>query len=164
MPSRIAIATVLGLVVLTAGCIGTPETATSQPSATPSSAPTATPPGGGSIDFPDGPKAVPDRPATLSESTVSDFVYDYEYNYVYNKLWQGEHTEMDLECRVDSVTELSRGYEAVVTCDGGSTTELPAGATGTEGPIMDYFTQSFRYRVTDTATARERVETRRNGV
>lgn len=154
MPARTAATLVLCLLVPAAGCLGAPSPESQTPSATTVPAPT------GTVEFFEGPKDPPDRPATLNESSVREFVYEYEYRNVYNGLWQGEHTVMTLACRVDNVTERSWGYDVVVTCTGSSTTEPPAGSTATEGPIADYFTQSYRYSVGDDALARESVENR----
>ncbi|SDW73710.1 hypothetical protein SAMN05443574_106108 [Haloarcula vallismortis] len=87
-------------------------------------------------------------------------MYEYEYRHVYNGLWQGEHTQMTLACRIDAVTDQSWGYDVIVTCTGSSTTDPPAGSTATEGPIADYFTQSYRYSVSADALERESVENR----
>ena len=67
---------------------------------------------------------------------------------------------MTLDCRTDSATGRSWGYAVVVTCTGSSTTDPPADSTATEGPISDYFTQSYRYSVSADALARESVENR----
>jgi hypothetical protein len=156
VPSTVARIAVLGFAVLTAGCFGAP----SPGSPAPEEAATTAPPPTGTVEFRDGPKDPPDRPATLNESSVREFVFEYQYRSVYNGLWQGEHTEMTLGCRVDNVTERSWGYDAVVTCTGSSTTDPPAGSTATDGPISDYFTQSYRYSVSADALARESVENR----
>jgi hypothetical protein len=154
--SRIARTAVLGFVVLTAGCFGGP----SPGSASPSEAATTVASPTGTVEFQDGPKDRPDRPATLNDSSVREFVYEYEYRRVYNGLWQGEHTQMTLACRVDKVTGRSWGYDVIVTCTGSSTTDPPADSTATAGPIADYFTQSYRYSVSADAVARESVENR----
>ncbi|GGK82208.1 hypothetical protein [Haloarcula sebkhae] len=156
MPSQSVRLAVLGVVVLTAGCFGAP----SPGSPTPSEATTTVAPPTGTVEFHDGPKERPDRPATLNESSAREFVYNYQYRSVYNGLWQGEYTEMRLACRVDTVTERSWGYDVVITCTGSSTTDPPVGSTATEGPISDYFTQSYRYSVSADALARESVENR----
>jgi hypothetical protein len=154
VPVRIARIAVLGFVVLTAGCFGAPSPGSSGPS----EAATTAPPPTGTVEFRDGPKEQPSRPATLNESSVSEFVYKYQYRTVYNGLWQGEYTETTLDCRIDDVTERSWGYAVVVTCTGYSTTDPPADSTATEGPISDYFTQSYRCSVSADALARESVE------
>jgi hypothetical protein len=91
---------------------------------------------------------------------VREYVRAHEYRYAYNSLWINEYTEVTLDCRVDDVTRRSWGYEAVVTCTGYSNTDVPEDATATPGPHADWFTQSFRYRVSEGATERVRVETR----
>ncbi|KAA9407708.1 hypothetical protein Har1131_13135 [Haloarcula sp. CBA1131] len=154
--SRIARTAVLGFVVLTAGCFGAPSPGSPASSETATTAPPLT----GTVEFHDGPKDPPDRPATLNESSAREFVSEYQYRTVYNGLWQGEHTEMSLDCRVDNVTERSWGYDVVITCTGSSTTDPPAGSTATDGPISDYFTQSYRYSVSADGLSRESVENR----
>ncbi|EMA29851.1 hypothetical protein [Haloarcula japonica] len=156
MPSLTLRIAVLGLAALTAGCFGMPSSESPAPvdATTTVASPT------GTVEFNDGPKERPDRPARLNESSVREFVYEYQYRSVYNGLWQGEYTEMSLACRVDTVTERSWGYDVIVTCTGSSTTDPPAGSTATEGPISDYFTQSYRYSVSADALTRESVENR----
>jgi hypothetical protein len=139
----------LALALATAGCVGT-GTAT----------PTATPLPPGSVDFPDGPKEPPERPAALNRSSVREYVETFEYRVAYNSLWINEYTEVTLACRVDDVSERPWGYEAVVTCTGHSDTDVPANATATPGPHGDWFTQSFRYRVGENATHRHQVDPR----
>ncbi len=154
--SKIARTAVLGFVVLTAGCFGapSPESPASSETATTGASPT------GTVEFHDGPKDPPARPTTLNEFSAREFVYEYQYRSVYNGLWQGEHTEMSLDCRVDNVTERSWGYDVVITCTGSSTTDPPADSTATDGPISDYFTQSYRYSVSADGLSRESVENR----
>lgn len=77
--------------------------------------------------------------------------------------WINEYTEVTLDCRVDSVTEQPWGCEAVVTCTGHSSTSVPENATARPGPHYDRFTQSFRYRVSSSATHRTRVESHETG-
>ena len=142
---------VLLLVTLSAGCLGGPlGPGSPTPSATPLPADEA-------VEFPDGPKERPDRPATLNTSSVDDYVYFFEYRYVYNSLWFGEHTSVHVECEVDSVNETGYGYEAVVTCSGYSNTDVPENSTTTPAPHADWFTQTYRYRVDSNTTLRERV-------
>lgn len=169
MRHRCAVAAVLALLIATAGCGGapsaTPTTATeptrtpttaSEPTRTPTTTtePTETPtpsPPSGSIDFPEGPKERPERPPTLNESSVRGYVGNYEYRIAYNSLWLNESSTVTLACRVDSVTERPWGYAAVVTCTGSSETD------GLNG---DWFTQSYRYRVSETALDRTQIEPR----
>jgi len=139
----------LALALATAGCVGT-ETGT----------PTATPLPQGSVDLPDGPKEPPERPAVPNESSVREYVRAFEYRAAYNSLWINEYTDVTLACRVDSVSERPWGYEAVVTCTGHSDTNVPENATVTPGPRADWFTQSYRYRVDETATHRDQVDPR----
>lgn len=147
-PSAASIALV-AIALATAGCVGTPT-----------GTPTATPLPPGSVDFPDGPKEPPERPPTLNASSVTAYVSAYEYRYAYNSLWINEHTDVTLDCRVDSSMERSWGYEAVVTCTGYSNTNVPENSTATPGPHADWFTQSFRYLVSEDATHRRQVENR----
>ena len=120
-------------------------------------------PPAGSVDFPDGPKDRPDRPSTLNASTVREYVRTYEYRYAYNSLWIDEYTDVTLDCRVDDVTRRSWGYEAVVTCTGYSNTRIPESATPptpTPGPHADWFTQTYRYRVSEDTIRRYDAENR----
>lgn len=142
-------AVVLVLALVTAGCVGAQDRT-----------PTATPLPPGSVDLPGGPKEPPERPATLNASSVRDYVHAYEYRVAYNALWVNEYTDVTLACRVDEVSARSWGYEAVVTCTGHSSTDVPEDATATPGPHADWFTQSFRYRVGEDATHRDQVEPR----
>jgi hypothetical protein len=175
MRRRSQLATVLVLVLVTAGCTGTPaDGSTATSTSTPTSTPTVTSAGGttptptstatprpaGDIDFPDGPKSPPERPATLNASTVREYVRTYEYRYAYNSLWINEYTDVTLDCRVDDVGRRSAAYEAVVTCSGYSNTNVPENSTVTPGPHADWFTQTFRYRVTEDATRRYDAENR----
>ena len=147
--SRTAVVALLALALATAGCVGT-ETGT----------PTATPLPQGSVDFPDGPKEPPERPAVLNESSVREYARTFEYRAAYNSLRINEYTDVTLACRVDSGSERPWGYEAVVTCTGHSDTNVPENATVTPGPHADWFTQSYRYRVDETATHRDQVDPR----
>lgn len=140
----------IAFVLVTAGCVGAGGQA--QPTATP------LPPG--TVDMPDGPKERPERPATLDTTSVSDYLATLEYRIASNSLWVSEYTEVTLDCRVDDVTERPWGYRADVTCTGYSDTTVPADATATAGPHADWFTQSYRYRVSQNATHRERVDSR----
>jgi len=156
MRRQLGLALLSALVLVTAGCAGgstgtVTDTATEPPTATLQP---------GEIDVPDGPKAPPDRPSTLNESSVREYVRTYEYRYAYNSLWINEYTNVSLDCRVDDVTRREWGYETVVTCTGYSNTGVPANATATSGPHADWFTQSYRYRVSAAATQRQRVENR----
>lgn len=148
-PPAAVLIVLLALALATAGCVGTQT-----------GMPTATPLPPGSVDFPDGPKEPPERPATLNASSVREYVGAYEYRVAYNSLWINEHTDVTLDCRVDSATERPWGYEAVVTCTGYSNTDVPENSTASPGPHADWFTQSFRYRVSEDATHRDQVDPR----
>ncbi|AZH25466.1 hypothetical protein [Haloplanus aerogenes] len=164
MRSRLALPAILVLALVMAGCTGAPADGSTATATATTDTPTATPPDtsppSGDIDFPDGPKERPDRPSTLNESAVREYVRTYEYRYAYNSLWMNEYTDVTLDCRVDDVSRREWGYEAVVTCTGYSNTRAPENATVTAGPHADWFTQSFRYRVSEEATERVRVENR----
>lgn len=149
MRVRSGLVALLVLLALTAGC---QTLAGDGPDATP------LPPG--TVDYPDGPKEPPQRPDTLTTSSVRTYVSTAEYRYAYNSLWVNEYTDVKLECRVDEVSETPWGYESVVTCTGHSNTDPPPNASVTPGPHADWFTQSFRYRVSENATHRDRVENR----
>lgn len=146
---RPATIVVLALALTTAGCIGSDA-----------GSPTATPLPPGTVESPDGPKEAPERPEILNESSVREYVHTAEYRYAYNSLWFSEYTDVTLSCRVDAVEETAWGYESVVTCSGYSNTDPPENATATAAPHADWFTQSFRYRVSENATHRDQVEAR----
>ncbi|WP_157526131.1 hypothetical protein [Halorientalis sp. IM1011] len=112
---------------------------------------TTTPLQRGDIDFPDGPKERPERPSPVSENTVREYVKRHEYRYVYNSLWIDEHTDVIVDCRVDSVEQRQWGYEAVVTCTGYAESQENPTATIAHA---DWFTQSYRYRVSENTTQR----------
>lgn len=156
------------LLLVTAGCLGGPfgpGAPTPAGSPSPSPTPTATPVAdltGESVEFPDGPKERPERPATLNASSVRAYVHTFEYRYAYNSLWVNERSEVTLECEVDAVNETAYGYEALVTCSGYSGPDESYTATnGTDTPTpvphADWFTQTYRYRVDGDTTLRERV-------
>ena len=149
----------LVLLLVTAGCLGGPL---GPGSPTPTESPTATPlPADEAVGFPDGPKERPERPATLNASSVDDYVYAFEYRYAYNSLWVNERSEVHVECEVESVNETGYGHEALVTCSGYSGPDESYTANGTETPTpvphADWFTQTYRYRVSEDTTIRERV-------
>lgn len=146
---RTAAVAVLTLAITTAGCLGAEK-----------GTPTATPLPPESITVPDGPKEPPERPAVLNESSVGKYVKAFEFRIAYNSLWINEYTDVTLACRVDTVSTRPWGYEAIVTCTGHSDTDVPENATATPGPHADWFTQSFRYRVSENATHRDQVDPR----
>ena len=88
------------------------------------------------------------------------YVGAYEYRVAYDSLWTNEYTDVTLACRVDDVAERPWGYEAVVTCTGHSETNVPANSTAKPAPHADWFTRSFRYRVSEDATHRDEVDPR----
>ncbi|MFC7229381.1 hypothetical protein N0B31_18420 [Salinirubellus salinus] len=158
---------VLLLVAVSAGCLGGPlgggsPTPTDSPSPSPTQ--TATPVTdltGEPVTFPDGPKERPERPPTLNESSVREYVRAFEYRYAYNALWVNERSQVTLECEVDAVNETAYGYEALVTCSGYSGPDESYTGNGTDTPTpvphADWFTQTYRYRVDSDTTLRERV-------
>ncbi|MFB6304571.1 MAG: hypothetical protein ABEH47_05350 [Haloferacaceae archaeon] len=157
MRPRIGPLALLAVALAVAGCAGVApagDAPTADATTATESPRPATPPPAGSVDLPDGPKDPPERPSRLTASTVREYVRTYEYRYAYNSLWVNEHTEVTLDCRVDDVTERSWGYEAVVTCTGYSNTRVPENSTATPGPHADWFTQSYRYLVSENATHR----------
>lgn len=161
MRLRVPALLVLALALALAGCTGPQDAATTPtPTATPTATPAPTPLPPGDVDFPDGPKERPERPDQLTASSVGEYVEAFEYRYAYNSLWLSEYSTVTLACRLDNVTERSWGYAAVVTCTGYSNTTPPANATETAGPHADWFTQSFRYRVSEHAIHREQIENR----
>lgn len=150
------------IMFVTAGCLGwgngaspTPTMSQATPTPDSSSTSTATPLPPGTIQMPKGPKDRPERPPELNHSSVRKFVRTYEYNAVYNRLWMGEESNINLDCRVDQLTERSWGYEVVVTCDGYS--ESPDNATASPGVHVDWFGQTFRYRVGEDTIHRDYV-------
>ena len=149
---RPALVAVLVVALTTAGCVSTGL-----------GTPTATPLPSGSVDFPDGPKEPPERPPTLNRSSVRDYVRTYEYRFAYNSLWVNQYSHVSLDCETESVTAKPWGYEAIVTCSGHSDTDVPSDVTATPVPHYDWFTQSFRYRVSESTVHRTEVEPRGTG-
>jgi len=142
MDRRSLITALGGSLLAGTGCLGRP----SPDSGDTDAAPTTTPLPPGDIDFPDGPKARPQRPSSLTESTAREYVKDHEYRYVYNSLWMGQYTEVTLDCRIDGSSRQEWGFEVIVTCTGYSNMEPPENETGTAGVHADWFTQTYRYR------------------
>lgn len=145
MPPRIALLALLSIALLTAGCIGAPNTGPSS---------SATPFPSGTTELPDGPKDRPERPATLNESSVRDYVHTYEYRFAYNSLWYSEHSDVNVECEVTDIAPRASGYVVDVRCYGYSNTadDAPGNETATE-LHADWGTQSVTYHV-DGATTR----------
>ncbi|SEO33585.1 hypothetical protein SAMN05216388_101162 [Halorientalis persicus] len=145
MERRTLLSTLGAGVVAVSGCLGEQSSGA------------GTPLPAGSIDFPDGPKERPERPSPVSETAAREYVKRHEYRYVYNSLWMGKHTDVVVDCRVDSVEQRQWGYEAVVTCTGYAESR----ANGTVTPAhADWFTQSYRYRVSENTTQRLDAENR----
>lgn len=150
--------------VVAAGCVGGPLAGSSSPtgdsprSPQPTTADTPSP--GDPVTFPDGPKERPERPATLNGSSIREYVRTLESRIAYNSLWYGEGSDVELECSVESVSERSSGYEAVVTCYGYSNTRGTVDGSTATGTTLhaDWGSQSFRYRVSANATTRVRTD------
>ena len=106
----------------------------------------------GSVEWPEGPKSPPERPAVLTAESVREYVHAFEYRYVYNELHYDEPTEVHEECGVESVSEYGEGFRAVVWCSAYSNTGGDGGTT----LHADYFTQYATYFVgPDTTVRRE---------
>lgn len=151
-------AALLVIALLTAGCLGspgTPTTAGATPTATSTTTPTAQPPTplpAGQVELPPGPYDRPERPPTLNRTAARAYARTYEYRFAYNSLWRSEHTDVNLACRVERLTERGWGYEVLVTCSGHSDTDPPE----TDSPEIhaDWFDQTFRYHISENATHR----------
>lgn len=170
MQWKSALPLALVLVVLTAGCVSgpvgspTPTDIPSEVSQSPTEMPTtateaSTPPPNRTVEFPDGPKERPERPETLTEESVGEFVKTHEYRYAYNQLWYNEHSEVHLDCELQSVTERDGWYEVTVSCTGYSNTggETSGNETATE-LHADWFTQTFVYSLDENSLIRERAD------
>lgn len=138
---------------IVAGCTSPSEPAQSgtdtNPSASVTPTKTAEP-----VTFPEGPKERPDHPRTLTRASVRTYVYEMEYRYVFNSLWHGTHTDVELSCEVERVRKGDDRYEAIVACTGYADVSPPENSTATQGPHYDYFTQVFRYVVSEHTTLR----------
>ncbi|WP_136715735.1 hypothetical protein [Halorientalis salina] len=152
-------------IVLTAGCVSGPggsptDTDSSPPTST--DAPTTefeTPGADAAVEWPDGPKAQPERPDDLTTESVRSYLRTHEYRYVYNSLWYGEYTNVSLDCSVESVESAGDGYRGVVSCTGYSNTRGEPSGTETVTEIhADWFTQTFVYYVDDDTVRRTRAE------
>ncbi|MEF8774049.1 MAG: hypothetical protein V5A23_00260 [Halobacteriales archaeon] len=149
---------VLALVAmaLLAGCLGG-VSGTVTPTDTDSPRPTVSPLPEETVSLPDGPKTAPEPPAEMDAESVREYVRTYEYRYAYNSLWYSDNSNVNLDCEVDDVEEISAGWRAVVTCIGYSNTggEAPGTATATE-LHADWGTQTFVYYVDEDSVIRER--------
>jgi hypothetical protein len=144
------------VIVVSSGCLGSvpgdPIGSSTDPTST---TPTATPFPSGSTTLPRGPKSAPERPDTLTESSVSEYVRTYEYRYAYNALWYSEHSDVHLECTVEAVRERASGYAVTVSCTGYSTTGGDTEGTQTATELhADWFTQTYTYFVDGDTTRR----------
>jgi hypothetical protein len=102
-----------------------------------------------SVEFPAGPKSLPERPADLTAESVREYVRSFERRWVYNRLYRGESTEVHRECGVDSVEEYGEGFRVVVWCSAWA--DFGEGETTVHA---DYFTQYATYLVGPDATVR----------
>jgi hypothetical protein len=149
-------ALVAAALLLTAGCIGGSLDGTGTP--TDGTQTVSGPLPGAEADVGDGPKGRPDRPTTLNESSVTDYVRTFEYRLAYNALHYGPDSEVSLDCTVESVAERPYGYTAVVTCTGYSNTGGTAANETATVVHADWGSRTFRYRVSQNATTRTRAE------
>lgn len=173
--SRALIAAISVALLVTSGCLATPGAPTTDdgspsasdgsPAATSADTTTAaavsTPLPGTSVDWPDGPKERPTRPATLNESAVGSFARTFEYRYVYNSLWYDETSDVSSECELDAVERRGDAWRAVVTCTAYSNTggETTADGTATSTVVhADWFTQTYVYWIDEESVHRERAE------
>ncbi|SFR86933.1 hypothetical protein SAMN05216559_0284 [Halomicrobium zhouii] len=156
----------IALALLTAGCV---QSLAGSPTATPTDTPpesvqsptdtptdVQTPPPNRTVELPEGPKERPERPETLTEDSVGEFVKTHEYRYAYNGLWYSEHSEVTLDCTLHGVTERDGWFEATVSCSGSSNTGGPA--EGTEAVtelIADWSTLTYVYYVDENSLIRE---------
>lgn len=105
----------------------------------------------GSVEFPEGPKSRPERPAELTAASVREYVAAFERRWAYNELHRGRSTSVRLECAVESVSERGEGFRVVVRCaaratDSGGETTVHA----------DYFARYATYFVgPDSVVRRE---------
>lgn len=112
------------------------------------------------VSFPDGPKERPLPPKTLTKASVREYVHTMEYRYVSNSLWRGQYTDVHVSCEVEELEQRDYGYSAVVACTGYSNVNPPENSTASPGVHYDYFTQVYRYVVTEDETRRRFVEER----
>ncbi|NEU56435.1 hypothetical protein [Halorussus sp. MSC15.2] len=131
------------------------ETGTDAPESRTSDEPTTHPVGvdtslpEGSVEFPDGPKSRPERPAVPTAESVDAYVETFERRYVYNQLSRDESTAVSVECGVDSVAAYGDGFRVVAWCSASASTG--EGATTLHA---DYFTQYATYFVGPNSTVR----------
>ncbi|MFB6097358.1 MAG: hypothetical protein ABEJ74_08220 [Haloferacaceae archaeon] len=133
-----------------------PDT-TTEPAGTTTDTPPGTPYPNRTVEFPEGPKSRPARPADLTRESVREFVHTHEYRYVYNSLWYNEHTDVSLECSVQSVEQRRDGYRAIVECTGSSNTggnQLENSTRTATQVHADYFTQTYVYYVDENSLLR----------
>lgn len=102
-----------------------------------------------SVEFPDGPKSRPERPADVTAANVREYAKTFERRWVYNRLYRGKSTEIRQECGVDSVVKYGEGFRVVVWCSAWATTDR----NGTT-IHADYFTQYATYFVGPNSTVR----------
>ncbi|WP_137287305.1 hypothetical protein [Halorussus salinisoli] len=103
----------------------------------------------GSVEFPEGPKSRPERPADLTAESVREFVATFERRWVYNELYRDDSTTVHRECGVDSVAEYGEGFRVVAWCSAWANT-----GRGETTIHADYFTQYATYFVGPESTVR----------
>jgi hypothetical protein len=163
---RIFFTAVLAAVLALAGCVGAPGGPASPtsdtddpPESTTADTDTPEPRSDTEVEWPEGPKERPDRPAEWSESVAREFVQTHEYRHVYNGLWYGPATDVTLECEVDDSEPVADGYEVTVSCTGYSNTKTVVEEGGTPVEMhADYFTQTYTYYVDEDSIVRNRAD------
>lgn len=103
----------------------------------------------GSVEFPEGPKDRPERPADLTAERVREYVRIFERRWVYNRLYRGDSTDVHRECGVDSIAAQGERFRVVVWCSAWAN----SGKGGTT-VHADYFTQYATYFVGANSTVR----------
>lgn len=126
---------------------GTGDSTTSEPTTHSVGVDTSLPEG--SVEFPEGPKSRPERPADLTAETVREYVRTFESRYVYNRLYHDETSGVHEECGVDSVEEYGEGFRVVVWCSAYATYQSDG-----ETVHADYFSQYATYFVGPDSTVR----------
>jgi hypothetical protein len=96
MPSKVTVSVVLVTVVIS-GCVAIPSATTAPPAN----------------------KSLPDRPTSLTERNVSDYVTVYEEVTIYNKYAEHDPTEDKISCRSDTRVTLDSAFVMNVQCTGG---------------------------------------------
>jgi len=164
---------VLVALVLLAGCVAGPagqsETTSAQSEmtgtntsaattdATPATAERSFP--NRTLDWPSGPKPVPDRPDELRADTVREFVNETEYRYAYNSLYYSTYSDVQVGCSVTDATAAGNGYVVWVRCYGYSNTRGESGPNSTVTPTRlhaDWGSREVAYYVDENSLLRSR--------